>query len=149
MSVLVFAESWNGNFKKGTFEAMTFAHDTAKKLKSVGYEVIGFDNYNDYYEPSLKENRTKELKKHDITTKVNLKGVGKNLQDHHEVPYVVSTKKGYGYEPAEKSEDKYHGVSKFNVVTGEQVKSPSKAPSYTKVFANALVKHAQKDKNIV
>ena len=39
---------------------------TAKKLKSVGYEVIGFDNYNDYYEPSLKENRTKELKKHDV-----------------------------------------------------------------------------------
>merc|ERR1711991_701957 len=61
----------------------------------------------------------------------------------------VVTKKGYGYEPAEKSEDKYHGVSKFNVVTGEQVKSTSKAPSYTKVFANALVKHAQKDKSIV
>ena len=61
----------------------------------------------------------------------------------------VVTKKGYGYEPAEKSEDKYHGVSKFNVVTGEQVKSTSKAPSYTKVFANALIKHAQKDKSIV
>ena len=61
----------------------------------------------------------------------------------------VVTKKGYGYEPAEKSEDKYHGVSKFNVITGEQVKSSSKAPSYTKVFANALIKHAKKDKSIV
>ena len=61
----------------------------------------------------------------------------------------VVTKKGYGYEPAEKSEDKYHGVGKFNVVTGEQVKSSSKVPSYTKVFANALIRHAKKDKNIV
>ena len=61
----------------------------------------------------------------------------------------VVTKKGYGYEPAEKSEDKYHGVGKFNVVTGEQVKSSSKVPNYTKVFAKALIKHAKKDKNIV
>ena len=61
----------------------------------------------------------------------------------------VVTKKGYGYEPAEKSEDKYHGVSKFNVVTGEQVKSSSKVPSYTKVFADSLIKLAKKDKSIV
>ncbi len=61
----------------------------------------------------------------------------------------VVTKKGYGYEPAEKSEDKYHGVSKFNVVTGEQVKSSSKVPSYTKVFADSLIKQAKKDKTIV
>ncbi len=61
----------------------------------------------------------------------------------------VVTKKGYGYEPAEKSEDKYHGVSKFDVITGKQVKSSSKVPSYTKVFANALIKEAKKDKNIV
>ena len=61
----------------------------------------------------------------------------------------VVTKKGYGYEPAEKSEDKYHGVGKFNVVTGEQVKSSSKAPSYTKVFANSLIREAKQDKSIV
>ena len=61
----------------------------------------------------------------------------------------VVTKKGYGYEPAERSEDKYHGVSKFNVVTGEQVKSSSKVPSYTKVFADSLIKLAKKDKSIV
>ena len=61
----------------------------------------------------------------------------------------VVTKKGYGYEPADKSEDKYHGVGKFNVITGEQVKSSSKIPSYTKVFANSLIKQAKKDKSIV
>jgi 1-deoxy-D-xylulose-5-phosphate synthase len=61
----------------------------------------------------------------------------------------VVTKKGYGYEPADKSEDKYHGVGKFNVITGEQVKSSSKVPSYTKVFANSLIKQAKKDKTIV
>ncbi len=61
----------------------------------------------------------------------------------------VVTKKGYGYEPAEKSEDKYHGVGKFDVITGEQVKSSSKVPAYTKVFANALIKEAKKDKSIV
>ena len=61
----------------------------------------------------------------------------------------VVTKKGYGYEPAEKSEDKYHGVGKFNVVTGEQVKSSSKTPSYTKVFANSLIREAKQDKSIV
>tara|TARA_E500000178_G_scaffold345501_1_gene395485 strand:+ start:2664 stop:4586 length:1923 start_codon:yes stop_codon:yes gene_type:complete len=61
----------------------------------------------------------------------------------------VVTKKGYGYKPAEKSDDKYHGVGKFNVITGEQVKTKSKAPSYTKVFAEALINQAKKDKSIV
>ena len=61
----------------------------------------------------------------------------------------VVTKKGYGYRPAEASSDKYHGVGKFNVITGEQVKTKSKAPSYTKVFAEALIKEAKNDKTIV
>ncbi len=61
----------------------------------------------------------------------------------------VVTKKGYGYKPAEASSDKYHGVGKFNVITGEQVKTKSKAPSYTKVFAEALIKEAKNDKTIV
>ena len=59
------------------------------------------------------------------------------------------TKKGKGYKPAEESGDKYHGVSKFNVITGEQSKSKSILPSYTKVFANTLVKHAENDTKIV
>ncbi|NNC36281.1 MAG: 1-deoxy-D-xylulose-5-phosphate synthase [Hyphomonadaceae bacterium] len=61
----------------------------------------------------------------------------------------VVTQKGKGYKPAEDSADKYHGVSKFNVVTGEQKKSVAKAPSYTRVFADALINEAKKDDKIV
>ena len=61
----------------------------------------------------------------------------------------VITEKGKGYKPAEKSGDKYHGVSKFNILTGEQNKSKSNSPSYTKVFAETLIKHAEKDSKIV
>ena len=59
------------------------------------------------------------------------------------------TKKGKGYKPAEDSRDKYHGVSKFNVVTREQSKSKTNIPSYTKVFASTLVKHAENDTKII
>ena len=62
---------------------------------------------------------------------------------------MLVTEKGKGYKPAEDSRDKYHGVGKFNVVTGEQSKSKTKAPSYTKVFANTLVKHAENDTKII
>jgi 1-deoxy-D-xylulose-5-phosphate synthase len=61
----------------------------------------------------------------------------------------IKTQKGKGYSYAEKASDHYHGVSKFNVKTGEQAKSGSNLPAYTKVFANTLVKHAQKDSKIV
>jgi 1-deoxy-D-xylulose-5-phosphate synthase len=62
----------------------------------------------------------------------------------------VVTKKGKGYEPAEKSADKYHGVSKFNVLTGEQKKGAAGAPpSYTKVFAEALISEAERDEKVV
>ena len=61
----------------------------------------------------------------------------------------VVTKKGKGYKPAEESGDKYHGVSKFNVITGEQSKKQSTTPSYTKVFAETLIKHAERDSKIV
>ncbi len=59
------------------------------------------------------------------------------------------TKKGKGYAPAESSADKMHGVSKFDVVTGDQYKAKSNAPSYTKVFAQNLIKEARKDDKIV
>ena len=59
------------------------------------------------------------------------------------------TKKGKGYKPAEDSRDKYHGVSKFDIVTGEQSKAKTNIPSYTKVFANTLVKHAEDDTKII
>jgi len=75
-----------------------------------------------------------------------------NLRDSDEKKPVlvhVVTKKGKGYAPAEASADKYHGVVKFNVLTGEQNKSSAKAPSYTKVFAEALIAEAEKDDRIV
>jgi len=70
---------------------------------------------------------------------------------NHEGPIMIhiKTQKGKGYEFAEKSHDKYHGVTKFNVKTGIQEKSKSDIPSYTKVFANTLIKHAEKDSKII
>jgi len=69
----------------------------------------------------------------------------------HEGPFLIHaiTQKGKGYQPAEDSKDKYHGVSKFNVVTGEQTKSTSNKPSYTSVFGETLAKHAEQDNKIV
>ena len=61
----------------------------------------------------------------------------------------VITQKGKGYKPAEESADKYHGVSKFNVITGEQAKAPPGPPGYTKVFADALIQAAEADQRIV
>ncbi|WP_374546909.1 1-deoxy-D-xylulose-5-phosphate synthase [Rhodoblastus sp.] len=61
----------------------------------------------------------------------------------------IVTQKGKGYAPAEAAEDKYHGVNKFDVVTGAQVKPKANAPSYTKVFGQSLVKEAEKDDKIV
>ncbi len=61
----------------------------------------------------------------------------------------VVTQKGKGYAPAEASDDKYHGVNTFDVVTGAQSKAKANAPSYTKVFADSLIKEARKDDKIV
>jgi 1-deoxy-D-xylulose-5-phosphate synthase len=74
-----------------------------------------------------------------------------NVRDAENGPILVHvvTQKGKGYAPAEASADKYHGVVKFNVLTGEQNKSVAKAPQYTKVFAEALIAEAEKDKRIV
>ncbi len=76
----------------------------------------------------------------------------KNARDtKHEGPILIhiKTKKGRGYPFAEQAKDNYHGVSKFDVKTGKQVKSASSAPSYTKIFANTLIEHAKKDSKIV
>lgn len=74
-----------------------------------------------------------------------------NVRDAGEGPILVHavTRKGKGYAPAENSADKYHGVSKFNVITGAQAKAPSNAPSYTSVFASSLIKEAEADPRIV
>jgi 1-deoxy-D-xylulose-5-phosphate synthase len=75
----------------------------------------------------------------------------KNVRDSKTGPIIVHcrTQKGKGYEPAEKSADKYHGVVKFDVATGVQAKAKSNAPSYQKVFGESLIKEAQKDDKIV
>ena len=72
-------------------------------------------------------------------------------ESEHEGPIMIhiKTKKGKGYSFAEKAMDRYHGVSKFNVQTGIQEKSKINVPSYTKVFANTLIKHAENDSKIV
>jgi 1-deoxy-D-xylulose-5-phosphate synthase len=75
----------------------------------------------------------------------------KNVRDSQTGPIIVHcrTQKGKGYEPAEKSADKYHGVVKFDVATGIQAKAKSNAPSYQKVFGESLIKEARKDDKIV
>jgi 1-deoxy-D-xylulose-5-phosphate synthase len=75
----------------------------------------------------------------------------KNARDADDGPILIHvvTQKGKGYPPAEAAEDKYHGVVKFDVVTGKQQTARASAPSYTKVFGQSLVKEAQKDDRIV
>ena len=75
----------------------------------------------------------------------------RNIKDTDQGPILlhVVTKKGKGYLPAENSDEKFHGVSKFNITTGEQQKSKSNNLSFTNIFSNALIKEAEKDKNII
>jgi 1-deoxy-D-xylulose-5-phosphate synthase len=76
----------------------------------------------------------------------------KNVRDSsHKGPFLVHaiTQKGKGYIPAENSDDKYHGVNKFDVVTGAQVKSTTNTPAFTKVYGDTLAKHGELDSKIV
>ena len=77
-----------------------------------------------------------------------LKNVRDSRLDKPILVHVV-TKKGKGYPPAEASADKYHGVVKFDVVTGTQSKPAANAPTYTAVFAKALIAEAEADQKIV
>ncbi len=86
---------------------------------------------------------------HDVENLVQIFENVKNSNHQGPVLIHVRTQKGKGYKPAEISGDKYHGVSKFNISTGEQSKSQSNTPSYTKVFAETLIKHAEQDTKIV
>jgi 1-deoxy-D-xylulose-5-phosphate synthase len=86
---------------------------------------------------------------HDVDNLVEILENVKNSKHQGPVLIHARTEKGKGYKPAEESGDKYHGVSKFNIVTGEQAKSKSNTPSYTKVFAETLIKHAEQDTKIV
>jgi len=75
----------------------------------------------------------------------------KNVRDNGDGPVLIHvvTQKGKGYAPAEAAADKYHGVNKFDVITGTQAKAPANAPSYTKVFAQSLIQEAREDESVV
>jgi 1-deoxy-D-xylulose-5-phosphate synthase len=123
-------------FPKSLQEAARKAEEYARGMVTGGtfFEELGFQ----YVGP---------IDGHDLDALVpvleNVKEINRPVLVH------VVTQKGKGYAPAESAEDKYHGVVKFNVVTGEQAKAAAGPPSYTKVFAQALVKEAEKDERIV
>ncbi|MCA0279309.1 MAG: 1-deoxy-D-xylulose-5-phosphate synthase [Proteobacteria bacterium] len=75
----------------------------------------------------------------------------KNVRDNGTGPVLIHvvTQKGKGYAPAEAAADKYHGVNKFDVITGAQAKAPANAPAYTKVFAESLIQEAREDEKVI
>ncbi|MDH4985910.1 1-deoxy-D-xylulose-5-phosphate synthase [Aminobacter anthyllidis] len=75
----------------------------------------------------------------------------KNVRDNGTGPVLIHvvTQKGKGYAPAEAAADKYHGVNKFDVITGAQAKAPANAPAYTRVFAESLIQEAREDDRII
>jgi len=85
---------------------------------------------------------------HDMS---QLLAVLRTVRDRADKPMLIHvlTQKGKGYPPAEAARDKYHGVSKFNVVSGKQQKAPTNAPGYTRVFADSLIDEAARDDKIV
>jgi 1-deoxy-D-xylulose-5-phosphate synthase len=86
---------------------------------------------------------------HDMDSLISVLKNVKEVNYNGPVLVHLKTEKGKGYKFAERSEDKYHGVSKFNINTGVQEKSQSNIPAYTKVFANTLVNHAERDSKII
>ena len=125
-------------FSKRFAEKTAKAEDLIKGLVSGGtlFSELGF-----YY--------IGPIDGHDVDNLVQVLENVKNSKHEGPVLIHVITQKGKGYKPAEKSGDKYHGVSKFNIITGEQVQKKSNTPSYTKIFAETLVKHAEQDTKII
>ncbi len=130
--------------KQLTTRLPKFFHDKAKRTEEYArgfwtggtmFEELGF-----YY--------VGPIDGHNIN---HLLPVLRNVRDADKGPILVHvvTQKGKGYAPAEASSDKYHGVSRFDVVTGEQAKSKPNAPSYTGVFGASLVREAEDDDAIV
>jgi 1-deoxy-D-xylulose-5-phosphate synthase len=133
-------EVWEGAAKRlpkrvAQFAHRAFEHSLGFVTGGTLFEEMGFD----YIGP---------IDGHNLD---HLLPVLQNVRDNEKGPTLVHvvTKKGKGYPPAEASDDKYHGVVKFDVATGAQTKSKAAAPSYTKVFGESLIKEAKKDKKIV
>jgi 1-deoxy-D-xylulose-5-phosphate synthase len=125
-------------FSKRFAEKTAKAEDAIKGLVTGGtlFSELGF-----YY--------VGPIDGHDVDNLVSILENIKNSKHQGPVLIHAMTKKGKGYKPAEDAGDKYHGVSKFNVLTGEQVKSKTNTPPYTKIFAETLVKHAEQDTKII
>lgn len=119
-------------------------HRTAKRVEEYARGIIAggtlFDELGFYY--------VGPVDGHDVQALVE---VLENVRDAEVGPMLVHvvTQKGKGYAPAENSADKYHGVVKFDVVSGKQAKAEPKAPSYTGVFADALIAEGQRDEKVV
>ena len=124
-------------FPKPLQEAARKAEEYARGMVTGGtlFEELGF-----YY--------VGPIDGHDMDALVNVLKNARKIEDRPVLVHVV-TQKGKGYGPAENAADKYHGVVKFDVVTGKQNKAQAGAPQYTKVFAQELVKRAELDPKIV
>jgi 1-deoxy-D-xylulose-5-phosphate synthase len=138
MTVRHVAKQLADHMPRSIAEAAEKAEEYAKGMVSGGtlFEELGF-----YYIGPLDGHNLDHL----VPVLKNVRDAGR------EGPVLihVRTRKGAGYPPAESSDDKYHGVSKFDAVTGAQVKGKSNAPSYTSVYAKALIKEAEHDRRIV
>jgi 1-deoxy-D-xylulose-5-phosphate synthase len=136
-SLRKFGRSIAGVFPKPMINAARKAEEYARGMVTGGtfFEELGF-----YY--------VGPIDGHDLDA---LTHVLKNASEIKNQPVLVHvvTQKGKGYAPAESAADKYHGVAKFDVVTGKQAKSATNAPSYTRVFAEALIGEAERDDKIV
>jgi 1-deoxy-D-xylulose-5-phosphate synthase len=132
-----FGKSVAGHLPKPMAKAAKKAEEFARGMVTGGtlFEELGF-----YYVGPIDGHDLDQL----IPVLKNAAAV-----DNKPVLVHVVTRKGKGYPPAEDAADKYHGVVKFDVVTGKQAKAQSNAPSYTKVFGNELIKRAERDPSIV
>ncbi len=137
-SIRHFAKEVAGKFPRRLEETARRAEEYARGILTGGtlFEELGFF----YIGP---------IDGHNLEHLLPLLKNVRDTEDEGPVLLHVVTKKGHGYEPAETAPDKYHGVNKFDVVTGKQSKPKSDAPSYTGVFAEALKQEAERDEKIV
>jgi len=136
LSMRGFARRVARKFPKSVHDAAKRAEEYARGMATGGtlFEELGF-----YY--------VGPVDGHNLD---HLLPILENVRDSDHGPILVHvvTQKGKGYGPAEAAADKYHGVQKFDVVSGEQAKAPPGPPSYTGVFANALLNEAKRDSKI-
>src|ERR1700754_2871256 len=136
-SIRNFGKAVSKAFPRPMREAARKAEEYARGMVTGGtfFEELGF-----YY--------VGPIDGHDMDALVHVLQNARKIEDKPVLVHVV-THKGKGYAPAENAADKYHGVVKFDVVTGQQAKSQGGAPQYTKVFAQELIKQAERDPKIV